>query len=116
MYSALVVGEVKTEPMKITYYPESDILFIEFNSASIGRSANVGTWANMTFAEDGTPRSLEILNAAARGITIDDIHVETVPEETETKVSPLTEAELLEGRKARAARIHASPTQAQKQK
>ncbi|MBZ0286341.1 MAG: DUF2283 domain-containing protein [Anaerolineae bacterium] len=52
--------------MKVTYYAQSDILYLEFSEAEIGSSQNVGQWANVTFAPDGTPRSLEILNAAAR--------------------------------------------------
>lgn len=91
--------------MKVTYYAQSDILYIEFSDAPIGDSQNIGHWANMTFAPDGTPRSLEILNAAARGITVDSILTKFVADES-ADVQPLSPEEIAAGRRARAAALH----------
>ncbi|MBC7812376.1 MAG: DUF2283 domain-containing protein [Burkholderiales bacterium] len=93
--------------MKVTYYAQSDILHIEFSEAPIGESQNVGEWSNMTFGPDGTPRTLEILNAAARGIIVDKVQNQYVANET-TDTLPLSHEEIAAGRKTRAAALRAS--------
>jgi uncharacterized protein YuzE len=95
--------------MKVTYYAQSDILHIELSDEPIGDSQNLGQWANMTFTPDGTPRSLEILNAAARGITVDTVQTHFVTRET-SDLQPLSAEEIAAGRKARAA-AHAQTTE-----
>ena len=96
--------------MKITYYAQSDILYIEFSDGQDGESQNIGAWANLTLAPDGTPRSLEILHAAARGITADTVQTQFVLDET-TTTPPLSPEEIVAGRNARAAAIRHKQTE-----
>ena len=93
--------------MKVTYYAQSDILHIEFSEAPIGESQNIGEWSNITFTPEGTPRTLEILNAAARGIVVDKVQNHYVANET-TDETPLSPEVIAAGRKARAEALRAS--------
>lgn len=90
--------------MKLTYYAQSDILLIEFNKEAIGEAQALGRWANATFSLDGTLQSVEILNAAARGIHTETVTLQIVSDESAP--TPELSAEAVSaGRKARAQAI-----------
>lgn len=68
--------------MKITYYEESDVLFIRFTDQPVAKSRTVGSKLTvMDVAEDGTPVSLEIINAAQRGMNIKALEFTSVPDD-----------------------------------
>ncbi|MBZ0277865.1 MAG: DUF2283 domain-containing protein [Anaerolineae bacterium] len=68
--------------MKITYYEESDVLFIRFTDQPVAKSQTVGSKLTvMDVAEDGTPVSLEIINAAQRGMNIKALEFTSVPDD-----------------------------------
>jgi uncharacterized protein YuzE len=95
--------------MKITYYAQSDILFIEFNDGPVGASTNLGNWANITFTPEGAPHSLEIIHAAARGIEASTVSAQLVLNESVADTpTPLSPEALKAGRKARAEAIRAA--------
>ena len=69
--------------MKVTYYAQSDILYIEFTEIPVaGPAKAIDNWTYITVNADGTPQSLEILNAAARGVTVNNLQTNYIKDET----------------------------------
>lgn len=68
--------------MKITYYEESDVLFIRFTDQPVAKSRTVGSNLTvMDVAEDGTPVSLEIINANQRGLNIKALEFSSITDD-----------------------------------
>jgi uncharacterized protein YuzE len=101
--------------MKITYYTQSDILYIELSDAPIGESQNVGEYTNATFTPEGVLRSIEILNAAAHGLMVDTVQTQYIANETVNAALP-DDAAMSAGRRARAEAVRAARAAAEKAK
>lgn len=68
--------------MKITYNKQSDTLRIELSDAQDETWQHIGGRLQVSFAPDGTPRSLEISEAAAHGIAADNLQISVIDNQT----------------------------------
>ncbi|MCA0454243.1 MAG: DUF2283 domain-containing protein [Chloroflexi bacterium] len=68
--------------MKITYYKQSDLLYIEFTNQAVETDAPVGKWSSVSLDAKGGVQSIEILHASKYGISINDMQIEIIEAET----------------------------------